>query len=133
MSGAEKYRRILSALLPAGVLGMSILLGSAGANAALYVPADPQGSTKQQVGERLAAIRAGVSDVTALERNIGSALQGTDQIAWHNGWLNGGWRNGWKNWKNNWSNGWKNGGGGWGNGGGGGVWGNGGGGGWLNF
>jgi len=128
-----RYRKILSVLLPAGALGMSILLGSAGANAALDVPADPPGSAKQQVGERLAAIRAAVSDVTALEGNIGSALHGTDQLAWHNGWLNGGWRNGWKNWKNNWSNGWKNGGGGWGNGGGGGVWGNGGGGGWLNF
>jgi len=68
MSGAERYRKILSALLPAGVLGMSILLGSTGANAALDVSADPQGSLKQQVGERLAAIRKEVEALPERQR-----------------------------------------------------------------
>src|SRR5262249_61330227 len=61
----QNYRKILSVLLPAGALGMSILLGSAGAQAAPETALDPQaGAASPRVGERLAAIRDAVSEVT---------------------------------------------------------------------
>ena len=124
MSGTERYLRILSALLPAGILGMSVLLGSTGAHAARELPAGAPTSSGPQVAERLAAIRAAVSDVGLTDGSMIQALDGTEQVAWLNAWNNGPWGNNWKNWKNNWGNGWKNGGG---------AWKNGGGGAWLNF
>src|SRR6266478_4124632 len=123
VSAVQRYRKILSALLPAGALGMSILLGSTGAEAAREIAVDPQaGSAPPRVAERLAAIRDAVSDVTVFENKAAPAPEGTERLAWHN-WANFGigipfwndWHNGWKNWGNNWNNGWNNWGNGWNN------------------
>ena len=98
----QNYRKILSALLPAGALGMSILLGSAGAQAAREVALDPQADTASpRVAERLAAIRDAVSDVTVPGAAAAPAAE-SERLAWHN-WANFGigipywndWRNGW--------------------------------------
>ena len=108
MSAAERYRKIVSVLLPASALGMSILLGASGAEAA-RTPADVAGpATPTHVALRLAAIRDAVSDVMLLEGDPAAAADGSSQVAWLNGWGNGNWKNGWKNWKNNWKNGWNN-------------------------
>jgi hypothetical protein len=134
MAAGQGYRKILSVLLPAGALGMSILLGSAAAEAAREVPATAPstGAPPIRVAERLAAIRDAVSDVTvAADRVV--PPEGTEQLAWGN-WGNGGigigiggfgigigvpswsnWGNGWNKWKNNWSNGWNNWSNGWNN------------------
>ena len=127
MSARQRYRTILSALLPAGALGMTILLGSSGAEAAREI-ADPQASVAPPapVSRRLDAIRDAVSEAIRAEGRV--PLEGTESVAWANigvnipflwpfwnnwgngGWGNGGWRNG--GWRNG---GWHN--GGWGNGG----------------
>ena len=129
MSAVQRYRKILSVLLPAGALGMSILLGSTGTSAARDYPAgaDPSVAPRAPVGERLAAIRDAVSDVTDPRLQPGGPPAGSERLAWHNwanfnpGWND--WRNKWKNWKNNWNNGWNNWNNGWNN------WGNG----WNNW
>jgi rSAM-associated Gly-rich repeat protein len=119
----QNYRKILSALLPAGALSMSILLGPGGAEAARETAVDPQaGATAPRVAERLAAIRDAVSEVMVPAINAAPAADGGERLAWHN-WANFGigipywndWRNGWKNWGNNWNNGWNNWGNGWNN------------------
>src|SRR5689334_10259490 len=124
VAAADNYRKILSALLPAGALGMSLFLGAGpGQAAAELPPADLTSPTP--VGERLSAIRDAVSAVTGE-----NAAPAAEQLAWHN-WANFGfgrpfwnnWRNGWNNWGNNWHNGWNNWGNGWNN------WGNG----WRNW
>jgi len=88
----------LSALLPAGVLSLSIGLASADGLAASpsgasAVPKDP-GS----VAARLLAIRNSVSVVVNLSTKDGKASSGDaePQLAWwgNGGWRNGGWRNG---------------------------------------
>jgi hypothetical protein len=132
MPALDKYRKILSILLPAGLIGASFLLSTT-ALAALPSQAPSAGDVKSEaapVAERLAAIRDAVSSVA------GDAVKPGDleQLAWWgNGWGNGGWRNGgfaniipfvapwgngWNNWSN-WGNGFRNnwGNGGWGNGG----------------
>ena len=123
MSAVQRYRKILSVLLPAGALGMSILLGSTGAEAAREIPAGPQpNAAPSRVAERLAAIRDAVSDVTVFEDKAAPAPESAERLAWHN-WGNFGigiplwndWHNGWKNWGNNWQNGWNNWGNGWNN------------------
>jgi rSAM-associated Gly-rich repeat protein len=120
---AQNYRKILSVLLPAGALGMSILLGSGGAQATPEIAVDPQaGAAAPRVAERLAAIRDAVSEVTTPVSKAAPATEGSERLAWHN-WANFGigipywndWRNGWKNWGNNWNNGWNNWGNGWNN------------------
>ena len=121
VAAADDYRKILSALLPAGALGMSLFLGAGPADAARELPAAGLASPTP-VGERLSAIRDAVSAVAG-------ATPAAEQLAWHN-WANFGtggpwnnWRNGWNNWRNNWHNGWNNWGNGWNN------WKNG----WLNW
>ena len=120
MAASQNYRKILSVLLPAGALGMSIVLGSTGAQAAREIALEPQaGAASSRVAERLAAIRDAVSAVTVPGTQAAPAADGSERLAWHN-WANFGiglplwndWRNGWKNWGNNWKNGWNN----WGNG-----------------
>ena len=113
MAAADNYRKILSALLPAGALGMSLVLGAGPAQAARELPAADLASPPP-VAERLSAIRDAVSAVTGE-----TAAPAAQQLAWRN-WANFGigrpfwnnWRNGWNNWGNNWNNGWNN----WGNG-----------------
>jgi rSAM-associated Gly-rich repeat protein len=119
----QNYRKILSALFPAGALSMSILLASGGAEAARETAVDPQaGATAPRVAERLAAIRDAVSEVMVPMIEAAPAADSGERLAWHN-WANFGigipywndWRNGWKNWGNNWNNGWNNWGNGWNN------------------
>ena len=134
MAAGQGYRKILSVLLPAGALGMSILLGSAAAQAAREVPATAPSTVAPpvRVAERLAAIRDAVSDVAIAADRV-APPGGAEQLAWGN-WGNAGigigiggfgigigvpswnnWSNGWKNWKNNWGNGWNNWSNGWNN------------------
>ena len=121
MSTRQKYREILSAMaVSASAVGVLLLLGSkTPAQAALDPPqTQPRAMDEVRVSERLAAIRAAVSDVT------GPAVVGSEKQlawwAWRNGgggwrnggvWRNGGWRNGgWRNggWGNGWPNFWRN-------------------------
>jgi rSAM-associated Gly-rich repeat protein len=111
--------KALSALLPAGVFGMSVALAAAPSAAGETASAGTAAS--ESVAARLQAIRSGVSAVTQKP----SAEPGTDpnlvKVWWGNGgwggrpgWGNGGWRPGWGN--GGWGNGgWRN--GGWRNGG----------------
>jgi hypothetical protein len=112
VSAAERYRRILSVLLPAGALGMTILLGSAGAEAARELPAGAGPTLVPPFGiaERLSAVRDAVSGIVHVPV---AEPDGSETLAWGN-WANFGgpkwnnWNNKWKNWKNNWNNGWNN-------------------------
>jgi hypothetical protein len=108
MSLRRKYLKLLSEIMPAGAVGVSLLLGSTVAVNADQYPASvqPAASNLSSVGERLAAIRHAVSDLagSALEKRAAER-----QMAWGNWWRNGGWRNGgWGNWRNGWHNGWPN-------------------------
>lgn len=109
--------KILSAMLPAGALGMSIGLASAA------VPTQPASSgpgpddAANSVANRLQTIRDAVSAAAEHAATNGVKVEqnqdGTRQAWWGNGgWRNGGWGNGgWHNWGNgwhNWGNGWHN-------------------------
>jgi hypothetical protein len=107
MSVRQKYREILSQIVPAGAAGIVLLLGFTAPGDASRQPAGLQTPAANVVGisERLAAIRQAVSDLgRAVEPN-----EAERQLAWGN-WRNGGWRNGgWGNWRNGWGNGgWHN-------------------------
>lgn len=115
MSLRERYLKLLSEIMPAGAVGITLLLGSAVAAQAARHPAElqPSASGAATVAERLAAIRRAVSDVP---QTAARQRDGEQQLAWGNWWRNGGWRNaGWRNggWRNggwgNWHNGWRNG------------------------
>jgi hypothetical protein len=109
MSLRQKYLSVLSQIMPAGAVGVSLLLGSATPGDAAQHPAasQPKAADPATVAERLAAIRQAVSDVAADTVNL---RPGEQQLAWGNWWRNGGWRNGgWGNWRNGWHNGgWHN-------------------------
>jgi len=115
MAKNRRSLEMIGKLLPTGVLGLSIGLASAGAQAATSAGATTPGS----VAQRLKAIRNSVSEVV---REV--APEGADDPmhlawwgnGWHRGWGPGAWPNGWHNgWGNGgWGNGWHN--GGWGNG-----------------
>jgi rSAM-associated Gly-rich repeat protein len=113
MSLRQRYLKILSLMLPAGAVGVTLVLGVAAPAAADQGPLSAGSSVAGQarVSERLAAIRDAVSDV-----GRPSALKAGEQLAWW-AWRNGGggWRNGGGGWRNGgWRNGgWRN--GGWGN------------------
>jgi hypothetical protein len=107
----QKYRKILSEIMPAGAVGISLLLGSTAPGDANQHPSgsQPAASDLASVSERLAAIRDAASDVAGSAAAAGHDEQ---QLAWGNWWRNGGWRGpGWRNggW-GNWRNGWRNGG-----------------------
>src|SRR5882724_2995274 len=110
VAAGQRYRRILSVLLPAGALGMSILLGSTGAKADREIST---GSPSAPVAGRLEAIRSAVSDVFAERGQAAPATEGTQLLAWKN-WTNFGWpswsarKNKGKDWNNHWHNGWTN-------------------------
>src|SRR5271170_4760940 len=117
MSLRQKYLEILSEIVPAGAVGVSLLLGSTAPGAASpdQTTQQPRVSHQAGVSERLAAIRDAVSTVggeEAIKRG-----DGYPRIAW---WGNGGWGwgrprggwgwpnwNNWRNW-NNWNNWWRN-------------------------
>jgi rSAM-associated Gly-rich repeat protein len=111
MKSSRRLMTALAQLLPLGALGVSAALAA--------TPDPPLAATvaEPDVAQRLAAIRAAVSELTAEEAglpagdsNILDAWWGN----WHPGWRNGGWLNGWRpGWRNapwgNWGNGWRNG------------------------
>jgi hypothetical protein len=117
MTLRQKYLGILSAMVPAGAVGISLLLGSTAPAAASQEPSalQPRASGEERVSERLAAIRDAVSTVA------GEPAQhdGNVRFAW---WRNWGWGYGWgrpwggwgwpnwNNWHNwnNWNNWWRN-------------------------
>ena len=142
MSQQRPTFRALAALLPTGVMGLSMSLASADARATAASTSGTSDQSSPSVAYRLEAVRRSVSVVIRMPMAGGPQEEagddGTPLAWWGNGWHNGGWRNGgWHNggWHNGgWHNGgWGNGGwhnGGWGNGG----WHNGGwGNGWHNW
>jgi rSAM-associated Gly-rich repeat protein len=132
MSQDRRSLRALSALLPSGILGLSMGLASADASATATSGSAPTTGTPESVSLRLEAIRNQVSVVVKLPGSASDALSpegdNVELAWWGNGWRRGwGWGGGWHN--GGWGNGgWHN--GGWGNGG----WHNGGwGNGWHNW
>ncbi len=119
MTQDRRSLKALAALLPSGILGLSMSLAAADASAATSTGIEPVKGTPGAVALRLEAIRNSVSVVVTVPAVEGETPdQASQQLTW---WGNGGWRNG-----GGWHNGgWGNGGGGWHNGG----WGNGG---WHN-
>ena len=105
----QRYIKIISQIMPAGAVVVSLLLGAAAPSEAAQHAVGSQLSAGDRftVAERLAAIRQAVSDVAADAVNSRPSEQ---QLAWGNWWRNGGWRNGgWGNWRNGWHNGgWHN-------------------------
>lgn len=117
MSRRQKYLNVLSEILPAGLIGVSMALAAA-PSSAREDPASLQPPTSDSVSERLAAIRAAVS---ALAGETGGTVSPADSdrlLAWGNWWRNWGWYRpwrgwGWPNWRNwpnwhNWGNWWHN-------------------------
>jgi rSAM-associated Gly-rich repeat protein len=107
----DKYLRILSKLLPAGALSVSLTLGAGAPAVASPEPQQaPPATNHARISDRLAAVRNAVSDIAGPKaENAGGQLA---WWAWRNG--GGGWRNGGGFWRNG-GGGWRN--GGWGNGG----------------
>jgi len=114
----QKYVKILSRIVPAGAVGVSLLLGATAAGVAKDHPAgtQPPAADAGRVSERLTAIREAVSDLSGPENAAKNSVDGNLRLAWGNWWRNGGWGYyrpwggwGWPNW-NNWHN-WNN----WGN------------------
>jgi hypothetical protein len=122
MSLQRKYVKILSGMLPAGIVGVSVLLGSTVPSTANEHPAtsQPLASDRDGVAQRLAAIRQAVSAV-ADQSETRAGNGGRLHLAWGNWWNNWGWGgwgrpwggwgwpnwNNWRNW-NNWNNWWRN-------------------------
>jgi rSAM-associated Gly-rich repeat protein len=118
---ANRTLKALSFLLPAGVLGVSVTLAGAPANA---LPLSPEGAAAESgenpgVAARLRAIRDGVSDVVgqsdgdSISADFPNVLRAwwrnfrNGGGGWHRRWFNGGWHRGWRNgggWRNfrNW-------------------------------
>lgn len=119
MSLRQRYVNVLSGILPAGAVGISLLLGSTAPTPANELPttAQPSASDGDAVAERLAAIREAVSAVADTGGKEAASGDGKLRLAWGN-WWNGGWGrpwggwgwpnwNNWRNW-NNWNNWWRN-------------------------
>jgi rSAM-associated Gly-rich repeat protein len=110
MAQKRKALAALTALLPAGTLGLSVSLAAASAQAA--TAADPGLKKPGSVADKLQSIREDVSDAVDPHRFL--KVDPDQRLAWwgngwHNGWHN--WGNGWHNWGNgwhNWGNGWHN-------------------------
>jgi hypothetical protein len=121
MSLRQKYFNILSGIVPAGAVGVSLLLGAAAPSVASEEPAaaQPPAAEQSRVADRLAAVREAVSNVVGEQT---AKREDKDlRLAWGNWWRNGGWGwgyrpwggwgwpnwNNWHNW-NNWNNWWRN-------------------------
>ncbi len=113
--------RTLTALLPTGVMGMSVALAS---TPPVENPSTAAAGSDAPIASRLASIRDAVSAVAAEEQARNENVKTAWWANWHGGgirfggWRNGGWGNGWHNggwgnggWGNGWPNGWHN----WGN------------------
>jgi hypothetical protein len=94
MSLRSKYLGILSGMVPAGAAGVLLLLGSVAPCDAGEHPSDSWPRATPEVSERLAAIRAAVSELAGPSIKPGESEQ---RLASGNWWRNGGWRNGWHN------------------------------------
>ena len=114
MSLRQKYLGVLAELIPAGIVGASMLLGSAASSSASEHPPGLQPRASAAVSERLAAIRDAVSALAQEDTTLG---KDNLHLAWGNLWRNWGWgrpwRWGWPNWPNwrnwnNWPNWWRN-------------------------
>jgi rSAM-associated Gly-rich repeat protein len=113
---SKRYLELLTQLMPAGALGVSLVLGAA--LAAASEPKDayqPTRTDEGAVSERLSAIREAVSSISeqAIEaaKSDGRLAWGNWGSDWHNHspttpWSNG-YRPPWSNWSN--SNHWRNG------------------------
>jgi len=118
MSQRQKYLTLLSEIVPAGLVGVSVLLGSVAPGSANQHPAALQPPAAGSVAERLTAIRDAVSVLTEEAGHEASPADGIVRLAWGNWWRNGGWYRpwrgwGWPNWRNwhnwpNWNNWWRN-------------------------
>ena len=104
--------KTLSFLLPAGVLGVSVSLAGAPANA---LPLSPEGAAAASgqnpgVAARLRAIRDGVSDVVGQSDGASISADFPNVLkAWWRNFRNGGWRPRWHNGGWGWRNGgWRN-------------------------
>ena len=120
MISTRRMLQALGVLLPLGALGVSGALAAAPGKP----PAPTTDGPQPAVAERLQAIRAAVSQVTAEQTGLPPGDPNIQKAWWGNwgpGWGNfaPGWRNGgWRNWHNGWGNGgWRNWHNGWGNGG----------------
>src|SRR5437879_4758909 len=84
VSVRQKYVKILSDMLPAGAVGMSVLLGSTVPSAANEHPAtsQPWVSDKDRLSERLAAIREAVSAVAEPDGAAAKPDSRNRQLAW---------------------------------------------------
>ena len=124
MSLRQRYLKVLSQIMPAGAVGVSLLLGSAAPGDAAQHPAtsQPKAADPATVAERLAAIREAVSAVAEPGGTAAKPDTRERQLAWGN-WWGGGWGYrpwggygygyGWPNWNNwhnwnNWNNFWRN-------------------------
>jgi len=95
---SQRYVDLLTRLLPAGAVGVTLALGSAAPSQASAAPQAQQPPAGERVSDRLAAIREAVSLVVPPE-----AKQGTLLAQW---WGNYPWNN-WRNWGNGWNNYWR--------------------------
>jgi rSAM-associated Gly-rich repeat protein len=114
MSSARRTIRVLAALLPLGVAGISAALAAS--------PGKPVATSSEAAARllgtaaRLQAVRTAVSQAVVVDPELPTGLSDFQQAWWGNGgwgnggWRNGGWRNGgWRNWHNGWGNGgWRN-------------------------
>src|SRR6266446_10465051 len=93
MSLRQKYRRILSEIVPAGAAGISLLLGKVAPSTAADHPAglQPSAAGRAGVSERLAAIREAVSEVAEAEGEATHPSERDLHLAWGNWWNNWGW------------------------------------------
>jgi rSAM-associated Gly-rich repeat protein len=120
----QRYQKVLSAIVPVGAVGASLLLGSVAPGTAKEDPArsQPRADVGSRVADRLAAIRQAVSELAG---SAGETTKDGQRLAWWGNWRNGGGGGAWRN--GGWGGGgWRNGGAAWRNGG----WRNGG---WPNF
>jgi hypothetical protein len=109
----RKYLKVMSAILPMGVMGASLLLGSALPTQAAQRPV----ARELSASERLAAIREAVLVVVGPE-TLAKQQDRNFHLAWGNRWNHWGWRGPrwggrprWNNWRNgwpNWNNFWRN-------------------------
>ena len=92
LSLRKKYRRILSAIVPAGVAGVSLLLGTTMPSSGADHPAGLQPSAAGEAGisERLAAIREAVSEAAEAQGEATHPSDRDPHLAWGNWWNNWG-------------------------------------------
>ena len=121
MSRHDRYLRFLTALLPAGVFGLSVALASSAAKATPVEPRQPKTEPDVDtfsVANELQAIRDAVDEASegTFNGHVGQMLDPDIRLAW---WMNGnglGWGNGGHSWGNGgypawgnarpWGNGW---------------------------